>query len=137
MPNDKRSDTMATAVCGGVIRAASGRLLICFESWAYSGQSPLPLCVSLPAISDDGVSALVNLLPFGICFALAEIFVVVGQSIHEQPEKADEAGAHRVKPLRGMHEKHGGAEETSGTDHPDDGVEPSDHGLEIHRKRCR
>jgi hypothetical protein len=79
---------------------------------------------------------LIYLLSFRVTFTLTQVFVVVGQTIHEQPEKPDETGAHRVKPLRGVHKKYGRAEETGGTDHADDGVEPSDDGLEIERKRC-
>ena len=37
---------------------------------------------------------LVYLFPFRIGFALAEVFVIIGETIHEQPEKADEARAH-------------------------------------------
>ncbi len=37
---------------------------------------------------------LVYLFPFRIGFALAEVFVIIRETIHEQPEKADEARAH-------------------------------------------
>ena len=76
-------------------------------------------------------SALVYLLSFRVGFTLAEVFVVIGQTIHEQSEKADEARAHWIEPLRGMHEKHGGTEEAGGTGYTDSGVEPSDHGFGI------
>jgi hypothetical protein len=38
--------------------------------------------------------ASINLFSFRIGLTLAEIFVVIGQTIHEQPEKADKARAH-------------------------------------------
>jgi len=39
-------------------------------------------------------TGLVYLFPFRVGFALAEVFVIIGETIHEQPEKADEARAH-------------------------------------------
>ena len=36
--------------------------------------------------------------------ALAEVFVVIGESIHRVPEQADNRGGHRIKPLRSFEE---------------------------------
>ena len=69
---------------------------------------------------------LIDLFPFGISFALAEELVVVGELVHQHPEKADHIWPHGVEPLSRFDEEETGAHETAGGDDTDTGIHPSD-----------
>jgi hypothetical protein len=64
---------------------------------------------------DSGiVSTLIHLLAFGIGFPLAKELVVIGDLVHQDPDKTDDVWPHGVEPLGGFDKEQGGAQEPAG-----------------------